>query len=61
MPNSIRLKVTPHEAAAAIWVCIGLFAIYILANVFAHVWVYGFITERFIPDLISSIVLHRLK
>ena len=59
MPSSTRLKVTPHDAAAVIGVCcIGLFAIYILANVVAHVWVYGFISEN---DLISSLVLHRLK
>ena len=61
MPTSIRLKVTPHDAAAVIWVCIGLFALYIFVKVATHVWVYGFISERFIPDLISSIVLHRLK
>ena len=61
MPNSIRLRVTPLDAAAVMWVCIGLFATYLLANVIAHVWVYGFISERFIPDLISSTVLHWLK
>ena len=61
MPNSIRLKVPPHDSAALIWVCIGLFAFYIFANVVVHVWVYGFISERFIPDLVFSTVPHWLK
>ena len=61
MSDSKQLKTTPHDTAAIIGVCIGLFANYILANVIAQVRVYGFISERFIPDLISSTVLHWLK
>ena len=55
MPSSTRLKVTPHNAAAVIGVFVGLFAIFAIAPVLAHVLVYGFI-----PDLISPIV-DRLK
>jgi len=59
MPRSTRLKVTPHNAAAVIGVFVGLFAIFVVAPVIAHVaaqvLVYGFI-----PDLISPVV-DRLK
>ena len=46
---------TPHNAAAVIGVCVGLFAIFVVAPVVAHivaeVFVYGAV-----PDLISPIV-----
>jgi uncharacterized protein (DUF2062 family) len=55
MPSSLRLKVTPHNAAAVIGVFIGLFAVFVVApvvaNVIAHVLVYGFT-----PNLMSPIV-----
>jgi len=59
MLNSTRLKVT--DPAAVIRVCVGLFAIYIFANVVTHVWSFGFISISFISDLIFSIVLNRFK
>lgn len=61
MLDSTGLKIMPYDVAAVIGLFVVLFAVYIFANVVAHVWVYGFISESFIPDLISSIMLHRLK
>ena len=55
MPNSTRLTIRPHNAAAVIGVFVGLFTVFVVApvvaHIAAHVLVYGFI-----PDLISPIV-----
>lgn len=59
MASSTQLKMTRHNAAAVIGVCVGLLAIFVVppvvARVVAEVLVYGAI-----PDVISSSV-HRLK
>jgi hypothetical protein len=46
-----------HTAVEAGICCIGLFIVYVFANVVAHVWVFGSLSES---DLISLLV-HLLK
>jgi len=55
MPSSTRLKLTIHNAAAVIGVCIGLLAIFVVAPVVVHV-VAEVLVYGAIPDLIPPIV-----